>query len=49
MVFQDNMKGIRLELVNDLRLTSVESTKNVYPVLCKLHFFQEIESCYALR
>jgi hypothetical protein len=48
-VLQDTIRNIRLELVNDLRLTSVESTKNIYPALSKLHFFQEIESTYGLR
>ena len=33
-----------MELVNDIGLTSIESTKSIYPALTKLQFFNEIET-----
>jgi len=40
---------IRLHLVNDISLTNIESTKNIYPVLTRLNLFNEIDRAWRLR
>lgn len=35
--------------MNDISLTNIESTKNIYPVLTRLNLFNEIERAWKLR
>ena len=47
--FWKNLKKSRLELVQAIGITSLESTKSVYPALAKLQFLGEIENAWHLR
>lgn len=49
LVFWKTIKKTRLELAQDIGLTSLESTKSVYPALAKLQFLGEIENAWHLR
>jgi hypothetical protein len=48
-VFWKNLRKTRLELVRAIGVTSLESTKSVYPALAKLQFLGEIEHAWNLR
>ena len=43
------MKLTRLSLIHELQFMSVESTKNIYPVLSKLLFLNEIDSAWSFQ
>ena len=47
--FWKNLKKTRLELVQAIGLTSLESTKSVYPALANLQFLGEIENAWMVR
>ncbi len=47
-LFQSSLDGIRLELLADLSVSTLENTKSAGPTLSRLRFFREIESCWSV-
>ncbi len=47
-VFQNALDAIRLELLSDLSVSTLENTKSAGPTLSRLRFFREIESCWSV-
>jgi len=43
------LQRIRLELANEIGFIGAESTKNIFPTLTKLQFFNEIERAWKIR
>lgn len=48
-LFQNGLDGIRLELLSDLSVSTLENTKSAGPTLSRLRFFREIETCWSRR
>ena len=45
-LFKNTLKQARIDVVKNIGLLSIESTKSVYPALVKLQFFNEIENAW---
>jgi hypothetical protein len=44
--FMNTLKQARIDVVKNIGLLSIESTKSVYPALVKLQFFNEIDNAW---
>jgi hypothetical protein len=47
-VFQSALDAMRLGLLSDLSVSTLENTKSAGPTLSRLRFFREIESCWSV-